>query len=225
VEVQASDPTPGSGVEAVLIVEYAPYGAIWVPTQVSPWLPYDGDPSSYAWTLSARAGLRYIQAWSRDRAGNISTCPQHAAISYIPPSDSVGAGESRIYRYDLRAGDRLEALLTPLSGDPDLYLWAPDYEQGRPPWVSNQRDQPDSLALVAPVDGVYQLEVYGFSAAEYRLEVQVVAARGRARAPLAAAQRDKPGAGRPAIPLASAPPLNGPPPALQLWLPQVSAGG
>ena len=59
--------------------------------------------------------------------------------------------------------------------DPDLYIWPPDADT-RPPKVSNLGGSADeSIVWVAPVSGVYQVEVYGYSAAQYQLAVNVTA--------------------------------------------------
>ncbi len=72
----------------------------------------------------------------------------------------------------MRQGQTLTARVEPLAGDPDLYVWAPDHEM-RPPWVSNGTGGNDEVSFVAPVDGTYQVEVYGYTAAKYRLIVDV----------------------------------------------------
>jgi hypothetical protein len=44
--------------------------------------------------------------------------------------------------------------------------------QHQPPWVSNLREAPDVITVAAPVDGVYQIEVTGYTAATYNLTVE-----------------------------------------------------
>ena len=45
---------------------------------------------------------------------------------------------------------------------------------GRPPWVSNLSGTAvDAVAFTAPVGGVYQIEVYGYTAAWYQLDIVV----------------------------------------------------
>jgi len=185
--VSASDPTnppPSSGMRWVLFLEqeFVQGAGFWVPAQSSGWLDYSATPSSYAWTLLPSAGAKYIQAWAEDRAGNISLLPHADIINYIPASDSVAQGESRVYRYSLHVGDRLTVRVEPLNGDPDLYVWAPDYNDPttpRPPWVSDNLDTTvEQVSFIAPVDGTYQVEIYGYTAAEYRLTVNVTATVG-----------------------------------------------
>ena len=82
--------------------------------------------------------MRYLQVWAADRAGNISLMPKRSFINYTPAAQSLAAGAVQVLRYDLNAGDRLSVRVQPSSGDPDLYLWAPDaLSLPRAPWYSN----------------------------------------------------------------------------------------
>ncbi|NNJ09935.1 DUF5050 domain-containing protein [Chloroflexales bacterium ZM16-3] len=170
--VSVSDtPAPSTNVQAVFFVEYVYNQAnvFWEPVQTSNWLAYSGTPSTYAWQLSAGSGMKFIQAWARDQAGNISRYPYKAYINLVLPSEQVELNGTRSYRYFLRQGEQLTARLEPVSGDPDLYIWTPNTNE--PPYVSNLRTGVDARTFVAEQDGVYQVEVYGYSAASYNLTV------------------------------------------------------
>lgn len=176
-DTTASDPTlppPSSGLGALFFVEYeySPSAALWVPVQSSGWLAYADAHERFAWQLMPGAGIKYLQAWAADQAGNISAFPAQTLINYLPPTDRVLQNQVRIYRYALTAGQALHVRLLPIQGDPDLYIWPPDYTT-RTPWVSNLAGEGvvDEIALVAPVTGIYQVEVYGYSAAEYQLSI------------------------------------------------------
>ena len=165
----ASDPAPGTVASLFFIeYEYSQGANQWVPAQISPWLDYPTTRANYGWTLLPSIGMHYLQAWAMDRAGNISLLPYKAFITYNPPLHRVGQDQVQVYRYELQAGEQVLVRVQPNSGDPDLYVWAPDHAT-RPPWVSNLRTGVDDVSFVAPVAGVYQVEVYGFSAAEYQL--------------------------------------------------------
>jgi hypothetical protein len=171
----ASDPNPSSGMKSILYLEfeYNQNAAQWVPTQGSGWLDYEAGRTNFPWTLTPSAGMKYIQAWAADNAGNISLFPFRDFINYIPESDRVGFDQGRIYRFTLTTGQRLTARVEPVSGDPDLYVWGPDYNT-RPPWVSNLTGNVvDEVSFVAPVAGIYQVEVYGYTAARFRLAVSI----------------------------------------------------
>lgn len=212
-KVSASDPEPGTGVQSVLFVEFEYHNDVgdWVPVQRSGWLDYHQPESTYQWILRPAAGVKYLQAWARDGAGNISLYPYQRFISYTPPEYSISRGETQVYRFTVKAGQRLTARLEPLSGDPDLYVWAPDASAGRPPWVSNLRTGIDTVSFVAPVSGVYQVEVFGYTAARYRLGVRIEAvqanALARAEAASTVGQIDptKPLPSQPVVPLESVP--------------------
>ena len=167
----ASDPAPGT-VASLLFLEYEySQGANqWVPAQSSGWIDYATARADYRWSLLPSIGMHYLQAWAMDRAGNISLFPYKRFISFAPPIHRVGTDQVRIYRYELQAGAQILVRVQPSSGDPDLYVWSPDHAT-RPPWVSNLRTGIDDVSFVAPVAGVYQIEVYGFANAEYQLVV------------------------------------------------------
>ena len=73
------------------------------------------------------------------------------------------------------SGDRIDVRVEPVSGDADIYLWAPDaLTLPRAPWYSNLGGaQVDQLGVPAPVAGSYQLEIVGYTAAEFTLAVEI----------------------------------------------------
>jgi len=183
-DVTASDPEPGTNVKSVLFLEYeySQGAGQWVPVGGSGWMSYVAAVAraEYAWTLLPSPGVKYLQAWARDDAGNVSLFPFKDFISYLPPSDSVAQNQGRIYRYTLNAGEQMNARVEALSGDPDIYVWAPDHDT-RPPWVSNLSNSADEVSFVAPVAGTYQVEVYGYTSAQYQLTVEITQALAKDR--------------------------------------------
>jgi len=174
-DASASDPNPSSGMRSILYLEfeYNQNAAQWVPSQGSGWLDYASGHADHLWTLTPSAGVKYVQAWTADNAGNISLFPYRDFINYIPESDRVGFDQGRIYRFTLAAGQRLTARVEPVTGDPDLFVWPPDHNT-RPPRVSNlEGSAVEEVVWDAPVGGVYQVEVYGYTAARFRLAVTV----------------------------------------------------
>jgi hypothetical protein len=217
--ITAVDPLPGSGVTDVRVIEYIFDFATgqWAPLGDTGWTPYVGSPTVLPITLGATAGARYLDAWARDAAGNISLFPFRALINYLPASDSIGAGETRVYRYRLAAGAQFTVRVIPLSGDPDLYIWAPDADSGRGPWISNLRGGVDTVTLIAPIDGVYQVEVFGFTDAVYSLETTITPAPAEAKAEEGGIDATKPARSRPALSPASTPAETLPPDSVVLW--------
>jgi len=172
--VTVSDPVPSAGIESVAFVEYeyAINAGAWQIATLSDWRSYRAPPVTYDWQLRPTPGLKYLQAWAKDKAGNISLFPYTRYVNYAPPSQTLGADAVHFRRYALQAGELFTVRLEPYQGDPDLYVWPPDSTAGRPPWVSNLRSGVDAVSFVAPVAGVYQVEIYGFTAAEYQLQVK-----------------------------------------------------
>lgn len=140
----------------------------WVAMQNSGWIDFQ---SPFPWTLTSRGGVRYIQAWVSDGAGNISEVTVKTRIDYNPPSDRVLAGQVRLYRRTVSAGQQVNVTLETLTGDADLYVWRPDGNQS---WVSNQEGTgTDSVSFSAPQSGDYQIEIFGYQASTYRLTVAI----------------------------------------------------
>jgi hypothetical protein len=172
----ATDPEPGSGVAEYLVNEYIPDLAlgIWTIVRSSSWQPTSGE-TTRSWTLTDDAGAHYVQILARDRAGNISPQPGGAVINYVPASDTLARSATRIYRYQVQAGQQVDVRVIPLSGDPDLFVYPPSYP-ALAAWASENRSGEEQLNFVAPESGSYQIEVYAFSATTYRIEVTIGAA-------------------------------------------------
>ena len=172
----AADPDPASGVVALNFIEfeYLPAANRWSPVNSSGWLDYADVRGGRDWQLTPGAGVKYLKTWAMDAAGNISARAANAFINYRPQSKTIGLGQTHFYRHQLQQGERLTARLSATTGDPDLYVWAPDHET-RPPGISQAEAGDDTVTLVAPVAGLYQIEVYGHSDAAYQLAVEITA--------------------------------------------------
>ena len=172
--MSASDPAGGTGVAELRYIEfeYNQGAKLWVPVWDSNWiLNNQENANSYRRQLTSVGGIHYIQAWAKDGAGNISHYPYQQGINYQPPVDKVGRDQARTYQQELVAGETLEVMVKSLAGDPDLYIWPPDWRDGRPPWVSNLSNQDDYFCFIAPVAGMYQVEIYGYKASQYELTI------------------------------------------------------
>jgi hypothetical protein len=213
----------GEGVSDLRYIEfeYNQGARLWIPVQDSGWVSYTLASTNYPWTLTPVGGVHYIQAWARDGAGNVSHYPYQRGVNYLPPSDWVGRNQTRVYRQTLAQGASLQVTLTPLWGDPDLYVWPPDWQDGRPPWVSNLSDSAvDQLSFTAPVSGVYQIEVYGYTAAQYQLNIIAGATAALARqSPVGV--MGKPWPLSPSLPITGAPPRDFPQHRFYIYMPVV----
>jgi hypothetical protein len=113
--------------------------------------------------------MHYLQVRARDAADNISIGNAQQVVNYEPSTDQVGRGQTRVYRYTVEAGQAFTADLRVLSGDADLYVWSSDEAQSAR--VSNQFEGDEQVIVPANeiVPGIYQVEVYGYTAASYQL--------------------------------------------------------
>ncbi|PDV98520.1 PPC domain-containing protein [Candidatus Chloroploca asiatica] len=179
VEVEAIDPPPdASGVQALHVIEYVyNLGAgQWVPVVQSGWMPYSATPTGFNWTLLPVPGMHYLQVRAIDQAGNISIGRSQQLANYQPDTEQIGRRQTHVYRYLAEAGQQLTANLEVLSGDADLYVWSSRADQSAR--VSNLEGDANEQVIIPAseiVPGVYQVEVYGFTAARYRLSVALAA--------------------------------------------------
>jgi hypothetical protein len=188
-DVEVSDLAPQDvtpvGVEQLYFVEFLfnESTGVWTPVKGSGWLPVDNPGQSITqrtpWQLYPQGGLRFIQAWAADANANISRLPYQKKVSYVQPCDAVARYGSQTYSVGLKTGDTLATLVTPCSGDPDLYIWPPDWKdeqgtEGRPPWVSNRYHQAEEyISFEAPISGTYQIQVYGYTNnTEYNINIE-----------------------------------------------------
>ena len=177
--VGAEDNVAGSGMGSIFFVEFEFVQAAmqWVPVQASGWLSYT---DTYTWTLMPVAGARYLQAWAADKAGNVSLAPYKDHINYPSPSDQIAAGQVRVYRQYVAAGQTLSVTVTPISGDPDLYIWSPS---GNLTGSSlNLAGEVDQWSDEITETGTYQIEVYGYNAAKYAISIEVIGTKVRSAA-------------------------------------------
>lgn len=226
-EVTATDATDpaikgqASGVQTIKFVEfeYVYEARRWKPAQISEWMDYD-SAQAHTWLLTPTYGMRYIQAWAADKAHNVSLRPGLAAINLLPLGEAGHVRQNGLafYRVDLKEGDRFMAWLRPHSGDPDLYLWGPNEQL----WHSNAYSGTETVGFQAPTNGRYQIEVHGFSDAEYRLTFGAASAP---RTALPKTDNPKPLPEAPAVPLDLSPSESSPlppPPIYTLYLPLIN---
>jgi hypothetical protein len=142
----------------------------------------------------------------------VTPLPAQTRINYLPLSDTVLGGQTRLFRFAVANGERLAATLTTLDseGDADLYVWGPYHPDRRDVWVSdNAGTTPDAVSFVAPETGDYDVEVRGWNPrSEYRLTVTLSGAAGEmysATSPAGASLAAKPVPSRPADASASTP--------------------
>jgi peptide/nickel transport system substrate-binding protein len=168
----AQDNPGGSGVVSLLYIEYVYIysRSAWEPVASSGWLPYSQASQNFPWLLNPVPGIHYVRAWAADAAGNISPYWRSAAINLMPTHEAAGIAQSQIhtYRFYLQAGQGLSLVLTSEMGDADVYVFGPDNALV----TYSFSDQPvEGAEFIAVSNGVYQIEVFGFAASDYRLEI------------------------------------------------------
>jgi hypothetical protein len=199
-DASATDVSPSSGLKSILYkeFEYNQNTAQWLPIKNSGWLDYEANRTNKSWELAPASGLKYMQAWAADNAGNIALFPFKAFINHIPPSDRIGTNQTRSYFYDLTAGQTLRVRVTPISGDPDLFVWSPNPNE--PPYVSNLSGGVEEVTVVNAV-GRYQVEIYGYAKSDYQLEVEIIdSVVGRSTSQVGGVDPNKPQPSSPVIP-------------------------
>ncbi len=147
-------------------------GGVWIPVNWTNWLAY--GPEDHPFTLHPTPGVRALQAWGSDVAGNISALPAVLEVTMLPASsDELSTGEIRVYRQKVTAGQCLTVRVTPTESDmdPDLYMWAPDGTALEP--SINGSGEQDQIVIFPTVAGRYQIEVEGYTEASYTISVDV----------------------------------------------------
>jgi hypothetical protein len=168
--LNAEDNRGGTGVDKMYLVEigFNDTSRQCLPIRTSGWVPF---AETYPWRLSAGGGVKYIQAWFADRAQNISTQPGTDMINYIPPTDSLGQKEWRLYRIQVTENTIVTITLTPRSGDADLYVWRPNSGLTPDYYSNNAGSAQDQIVFLAPQTGVYQIQVHGYEPTVFSLTI------------------------------------------------------
>lgn len=162
---------PQNNVQSIFVTEfeYNQTTRQWMATQSSGWQPYTNSEQLY-WEMNPTEGVKHLQIWATDSANNISTA-KSAQISYLPPSAKLARDRSHFYLYNLTNKQVMTATLTPNRGDPDLYIWSPTENHS---WQSiNGGNERDQIGFTAPETGHYVIQVHGYEAADYHLDVQI----------------------------------------------------
>jgi hypothetical protein len=170
----------GSGVGGYFVREYVFSGDPadgWVRAGNSGgWQPYQQPGAEFTYTLSAKPGVHYLQAFVADRAGNVSRRAAIAFVNYAPDGATVAQGETQIFRFAPGAGVGTAVTMTVPQGggDPDLYVFGP-IDDGVDPRLkialALQQNLPVEEQRFAAVAGTYQVEVHGETAGSYSLRV------------------------------------------------------
>jgi hypothetical protein len=143
----------------------------WSAAVSSGWVPYQAD---YPWTLTSKDGVHYVGIWVADAAHNISELDRNAIdfASLTLPNATVDHNGYVPYLVYYDAGVTVTAVLTPTSGDADLFVWHPRNflwpdETSVGPLTATQ-----SISFTTPRAGTYVFLVHGEPAATYDLSIE-----------------------------------------------------
>lgn len=180
-DTEVADNPGGSEASSLLFIEYEWDLGVgdWVATASSGWLPYESARTRYEWRLQTSIsfheslGVRYIQVWAADGAGNISLTPGAQMINLIS-NGSLRPDDVDVFRHPLVNGERLQINIngswSPYCGDPwykwgfkywestfDIYVWSP--ENDRLVYEEIELREDVEKIISATSDGIYQIEV------------------------------------------------------------------
>lgn len=159
-----------SGVASIYFAEYDYHQGAgqWLPVQQARgWQDYR-PAQFYDWQLVPTPGMKYLQAWVADQAGNISPAAR-VLVNYLPPTGAeVVQSQTDTYRYALSTDDRLTVRLEAVSSTLDLYAWSANPDDQEQLSTSDRVTRTFELPLVAAADGIYQVEIDGFAPGGYR---------------------------------------------------------
>jgi len=146
----------------------------WAGVRSSGWVPYQ---DTYTWTLSSQAGTHFVGVWVADAARNTSRLDRRAMdfASLLVPGAMLppcGATPYLVY-YD--ADVNVNAVLTPITGDADLYVWYTGVLTA-PIATASQ-----VVSFTTPAAGVYLFMVHGQPGSTYDL---LITPEGGPRPPL-----------------------------------------
>ena len=143
----------------------------WIVAKDSGWIDY---ADNYDWTLSEGQGVRFLGVWVADRRGNVSTLYEHSLVfvNRVDGNQALANGQRVQYLGTLEQGTWVLALLTTVSGDPDMYIWKPR-NAFWPDAFRNDTVQPgqteDLVHQLVPESGRFLLEVQAVGDSEYQL--------------------------------------------------------
>jgi hypothetical protein len=211
--IEAVDPDPNpTGVDKSYYVELHWAGGVgnggaWIPVKWTDWNSYANQPHDYE--MMPNSGLRYLQGWVADAAGNISAKPATQRVNYIPATDTLLEGEIRVYRPATLADQCLRVRVEPASQamDPDLYVWPPNHTPGGGPagYSILGAGEVDEVILQPTQAGIYQVEIVGFTDATFTQSIEVLTSCPIERTTLPAAPSAKELRQDPSVPVEDVP--------------------
>jgi hypothetical protein len=158
--------------------------APWTVARNSGWISY---APSLAWELSDGGGVKYLGAWVRDAAGNVSSLDE-ASLDFTNRliEDDLAAEQRRQYRFPLENGMAVYNLLV-TSGQADLYAWLPG-QSGPPAYVAEGSGLVKTLGFRILLEGLHLLEAAAATDSTYTLLDATGSAAAQATVPSGTSQ-------------------------------------
>lgn len=140
----------------------------WQVVQSSGWVPFQ---EVVDWTLGDQAGVHFVGVWVADGALNRSLIDRNALdfANLMLPETVLNQRSLVPYLVNFEAGVEVTATLTPLAGDPDLYVWYP--QNYSLPDHKSLTDGVEQVTFVTPLAGNYIFLVHAFTGATYNFAI------------------------------------------------------
>ncbi len=150
-----------------LVTRFVPH---WEVVQSSGWVSYQ---ENYAWTLVSGSGTHFVGVWVADAAGNVSHLNRRGLdyASLLLPGETVGKNGLVPYLVHYEALENVSAVLTPTTGDADLYVWYTGDPSEPIAKSTNSGTLPDEVSFQTEHAGSYLFLVFGYTAATYDLSI------------------------------------------------------
>jgi uncharacterized repeat protein (TIGR01451 family) len=142
----------------------------WEKVKSSGWVSY---ATTYPWTLEKASGTHFVAAWVIDAAGNKSHLSKSGVdyASLLLPGESLSKGGLAAYMVYYDSGVDVTATLDTLSGDADLYVWAPGNHALPDAYSAEGGTTTDEVSFTTTSAGTYLFVVHGWQASTFDLSI------------------------------------------------------
>jgi len=136
----------------------------WEIGRSSSWVPFQ---ETYTWTLGSEVGTHFVGVWVADAARNTSRLDRRSVdfASLLVPGAALARSGVEPYLVYYDAGVNVNAVVAPITGDADLFVWYP----GR--WTTPIARASQVVSFTTPASGVYVFMVRGQPGWTYDLTI------------------------------------------------------
>jgi uncharacterized repeat protein (TIGR01451 family) len=142
----------------------------WEVVQSSGWVSYS---ETFDWELGDTSGTHFVGFWVADAAGNTSWLDWQAIdfASIVQAGETVPQNRSFLYQVYYDAGEEVNILLSPDSGDADLFVWYPSSFLFPNQNSTASGTSVEEVTFTTPNSGTYLIVVYGFEESTFDLSI------------------------------------------------------